>query len=208
MAYRILNRVKMTVSGTPGTGAVTLGSAVAGFADFVNAGIANGDTLPYVIEDGSNYEIGVGTYSSTGPTLTRTTITQSYNGSTYGTTAISFTSSAVVFLAPLAADIFSALSFGTGVSSALGNATNGANGIVVLSAASKLPAVDGSQLTNLPSGGGATGGGTDAIFWNNGQTVNTSYSIPANYNSGTFGPISIGASATVTIPSSSTWTIV
>jgi hypothetical protein len=56
--------------------------------------------------------------------------------------------------------------------------------------------------------GGATGGGTDAIFWNNGQTVNTSYSIPASTNAGTFGPVTIGASATVTIPSSSTWTVI
>lgn len=57
-------------------------------------------------------------------------------------------------------------------------------------------------------GGGATGGGTDNVFWNNDQTVNTSYSIPASTNAGTFGPITIGASATVTIPSSSTWTVV
>lgn len=57
-------------------------------------------------------------------------------------------------------------------------------------------------------GGGAAGGGSDAIFWNNGQTVNTSYSIPANTNAGTFGPITISSSATVTIPSSSTWTVV
>lgn len=57
-------------------------------------------------------------------------------------------------------------------------------------------------------GGGATGGGTDSIFWNNGQTVNTSYSIPATTNAGSFGPITVGASATVTVPSSSTWTVV
>ena len=57
-------------------------------------------------------------------------------------------------------------------------------------------------------GGGAAGGGSDAIFWNNGQTVNTSYSIPANTNAGSFGPITVGSTATVTIPSSSTWTVV
>ena len=56
--------------------------------------------------------------------------------------------------------------------------------------------------------GGATGGGTDQIFWNNGQTVNTSYSIPSSINAGTFGPVTIGSSATVTIPSNSTWTVV
>jgi len=56
--------------------------------------------------------------------------------------------------------------------------------------------------------GGATGGGTDAIFWNNGQTVNSSYSIPSNTNAGTFGPVTIASGATVTVPSSSTWTVV
>jgi hypothetical protein len=55
---------------------------------------------------------------------------------------------------------------------------------------------------------GATGGGTDQIFWLNGQTVNTSYSVPSSTNAGTFGPITIGASATVTIPASSTWTVI
>jgi len=57
-------------------------------------------------------------------------------------------------------------------------------------------------------GGGAAGGGTDAIFWNNGQTVNTSYSIPATTNAGTFGPVTISSAATVTVPSTSTWTVI
>lgn len=57
-------------------------------------------------------------------------------------------------------------------------------------------------------GGGAAGGGSDAVFWNNGQTVTTSYSIPASTNAGTFGPITISSSATVTVPASSTWTVV
>ena len=59
-----------------------------------------------------------------------------------------------------------------------------------------------------PATGGATGGGTDKIFWNNDQTVTTSYSIPSNTNAGTFGPVTISGSATVTIPSSSSWTVV
>ena len=57
-------------------------------------------------------------------------------------------------------------------------------------------------------GGGATGGGTDQIFWVNGQTVTTSYSIPATSNAGSFGPITISGSATVTIPASSNWVVV
>jgi len=57
-------------------------------------------------------------------------------------------------------------------------------------------------------GGGATGGGTDQVFWQNGQTITTSYSIPANTNAGSFGPIAISSTATLTIPSSSTYTVV
>jgi hypothetical protein len=66
----------------------------------------------------------------------------------------------------------------------------------------------GSITINSTATAGAVGGGSDQIFWNNGQTVNTSYSIPVSTNAGTFGPVSIGASATVTIPSSSTWTVI
>lgn len=57
-------------------------------------------------------------------------------------------------------------------------------------------------------GGGATGGGTDQIFYLNGQTVTANYSIPVGQNAGTFGPITVNAGATVTIPTGSTWSIV
>ena len=62
------------------------------------------------------------------------------------------------------------------------------------------------------SGGGATGGGTDKIFIENGQTVTTNYEIGtelgAACNAGSFGPITINAGVTVTIPSGENWTIV
>ena len=57
-------------------------------------------------------------------------------------------------------------------------------------------------------GGGATGAGTDAIFWQNGQTVNTSYSIPSGINAGSFGPITIASGVVVTVPSGGIWTVV
>ncbi len=57
-------------------------------------------------------------------------------------------------------------------------------------------------------GGGATGGGTDQIFYLNGQTVNSNYTIPAGQNAGTFGPVTIAGGAVVTVPSGSTWSIV
>jgi hypothetical protein len=53
-----------------------------------------------------------------------------------------------------------------------------------------------------------TGTGGDQVFFQNGQTVNNSYTVPANTNAGTFGPITISASATVTVPATSTWTVI
>lgn len=56
--------------------------------------------------------------------------------------------------------------------------------------------------------GGATGAGGDAVFWENGQTVTTDYTITNNSNAGSFGPITINNNITVTIGSGETWTVV
>lgn len=57
-------------------------------------------------------------------------------------------------------------------------------------------------------GGGATGGGSDDIFVENGQTVTTNYTITTNKNAMSAGPITINSGITVTVPSGSVWTIV
>ena len=71
-----------------------------------------------------------------------------------------------------------------------------------------LPAIDGSNLTGLQAG--ATGGnsGANAVFWENDNTVTHSYTITANKNAGTFGPITINSGVTVTVPNNSTWSII
>jgi hypothetical protein len=55
---------------------------------------------------------------------------------------------------------------------------------------------------------GATGGGVDQVFFQNGQTVTTNYTITTNFNAGTFGPVSIDTGITVTVPTGSVWTVV
>ena len=60
----------------------------------------------------------------------------------------------------------------------------------------------------LPIGGGATGGGTDQVFYNNSQTVAVNYSIPSGQNSMSAGPITVNSGVTVTIPSGSVWVVV
>jgi len=56
-------------------------------------------------------------------------------------------------------------------------------------------------------GGGATGGGSDDIFIENGQTVTTNYTISTNKNAMSTGPITINSGITVTVPSGSNWVV-
>lgn len=103
MPSKMYNRARMTVTST-GTGALSLGVAVAGYQTFSSSGAQNNDTVSYTIEDGVNWEVGTGTFNSTNGTLSRT-VTQSYNGTSYGTSAISVTTNAQVYITALAADI-------------------------------------------------------------------------------------------------------
>ena len=57
-------------------------------------------------------------------------------------------------------------------------------------------------------GGGATGGGTDRIFYLNGQTITQNYTVSATDNAGSFGPVTIADGVTVTVADGATWTIV
>lgn len=57
-------------------------------------------------------------------------------------------------------------------------------------------------------GGGATGGGSDDVFHENGQTVTTNYTLTSGKNAVSAGPISIASGITVTVPAGSNWAIV
>jgi len=58
------------------------------------------------------------------------------------------------------------------------------------------------------AGAGATGGGTDAVFYENDQTVTTNYTLTASKNAMSAGPITINSGATVTVPSGASWVVV
>ena len=96
---KLANRAKVSTS-TTGTGTITLGSAVAGFQTFADAGVSNGETVRYVIEDGNNWEIGYGVYTHSGTTLTRV-ISESSNSDN----AITLSGSASVFISAIADDL-------------------------------------------------------------------------------------------------------
>jgi hypothetical protein len=57
-------------------------------------------------------------------------------------------------------------------------------------------------------GGGATGGGSDDVFIENGQTVTTTYTLTAGKNAVSAGPVTVNAGITVTVPSGASWVIV
>tara|TARA_B100000287_G_C20580638_1_gene760188 strand:- start:378 stop:1271 length:894 start_codon:yes stop_codon:yes gene_type:complete len=79
MALVIKDRVKETTT-TTGTGAIALGGAATNFVTFSSV-LSNADTTYYAIVDTSNsaFEVGLGTYASSGNTLTRTTVLASSN---------------------------------------------------------------------------------------------------------------------------------
>jgi len=152
---KLVNRAKV-VTTTTGTGTITLGVTVDGFQSFTDAGVADGDVVRYVIEDGSNFEIGTGTFDATGGTLTRTPSESTASGS-----QINLSGDAVVYVSAINLDLRS-----------------------------------------------ATGGGADEIFIQNGQTVTTNYTIPADKNAMSTGPITINAGVTVTVSTGARYVVI
>lgn len=76
MALTLKDRVKETTT-TTGTGTITLAGASTGFQSF--AAVGDGNTTYYTITNGTDWEVGIGTYTSSGTTLSRDTILESSN---------------------------------------------------------------------------------------------------------------------------------
>ena len=90
MSVTFRDRYSMGVSGTPGTGTITIGSAQSGYQAFTSTD--NALTFDVFITDGTAWEIDTGcTYTSSGTTLTRGTLVASSTGS-----ILSLSSAAIV----------------------------------------------------------------------------------------------------------------
>lgn len=76
MPFVVKDRVQETTT-TQGTGAYSLAGAVQGFQSFSVIGDTN--TTYYAVTDGTNWEVGIGTYTASGPSLSRDTILESSN---------------------------------------------------------------------------------------------------------------------------------
>lgn len=116
MAFRRLDRARMTTP-TTGAGTLTLGAAVGDasrgyYQSFAAAGIADQDQVNYLILDGTSWEVGTGTYTASGTTLTRTLIASStgslLNLSGTADVSVAFLSNDLALLSSKGSDVASA----------------------------------------------------------------------------------------------------
>lgn len=134
-------------------------------------------------------------------------------------TAAQYQSLIIAFTGTLTANVTYRIPNGVGGQWILTNAATGAYTITFTNVAGTTTVLVPASITGvtaysngtnlyLTGGGGATGGGADQVFFQNSQTVTTSYAIPSGKNAMTAGPITINGGVVVTVPSGSVWSIV
>ena len=159
MALVIKDRVKETTS-TTGTGTLTLAGAVGGFDSFAEVG--DGNTTYYSCTDGTDFEVGIGTYTASGTTLSRDTVLESS-----GVTASANVNGAVSASTSVAVDGNSGTIAvgmrvrGTGISGVVTVSTVTSQSAIVLDTAVTL--ADNAALT-FGDGKISWGSGTRTIF--------------------------------------------
>ena len=102
---------------------------------------------------------------------------------------------------------------GSGLVSITANGTKVAQFPTATGSSGQLLSTNGAGvLSYVDAPSGATGGGNDKVIIENGTTITTNYTIGTTFgatcNAGSFGPITINAGVTVTIPSGSVYTVV
>lgn len=173
MAFVLSDRIKETTT-TTGTGTYTLGGAVSGFETFT-ANLSNSDTTYYCCTDGTDFEVGLGTFASSGTTLARTTIISSSNSNN----AVNWSSGSrdIFCTLPGSKAVFKDGSDninGTFVGNITGNVTGNTSGTAAT--------VTGAAQSNITSVGTLTGLTTSGSI-NLSQTSGTAIKTSGNLNS-------------------------
>lgn len=97
----LLDSVKVATS-TTGTGTVTVGAAETGYLTPAEAGAVDTQVYTWRLDDGNDFEIFIGTYSSTGPTVSRDTVLYSKISGVAGTSKLDLSGSATLSAVPVA----------------------------------------------------------------------------------------------------------
>jgi hypothetical protein len=150
MAIVFADLVRQAVSGAPGTAStISLAGAQTGWLTFALAGVANGATVRYAINDNGASEIGTATYNSSGPSLTGRTPTKSTNSNA----AINASAQAIVIGCLAAEDTIITL----------GSTTASLNGSAVGTTANPLSALVWTNSTGpqFLNGSGSLSGGVN-----------------------------------------------
>lgn len=181
MALILADRVKETTV-TTGTGTITLAGAADGFQSF--SAVGDGNTCYYAIEDGSDWEVGIGTYTASGTTLSRDTVISSSNAGS----AVNFGSGAK--------NVFVTYPSGKAVyKDGAGNVSLPSDFTVAGSAT-----VSGSTTSNTFTNSGN--------FYYNDRTITSDTTIGSTENAMSVGPIVIDIGVTVTVDTGGNWSIV
>jgi len=152
MALVLADRVKETTT-TTGTGTVTLAGASTGYQSF--SAVGNGNTTYYTIagQTGSEWEVGIGTYTSSGTTLSRTTVLASSNSGSL----VNFSSGTkdVFVTYPAGRSIYADGTVLTATNSAVLPAANGGTGLSTPGANGNVLTSNGSVWVSSSASGGA-----------------------------------------------------
>lgn len=152
MALVLADRVKETTT-TTGTGTVTLAGASTGYQSF--SAVGNGNTTYYTIagQTGSEWEVGIGTYTSSGTTLSRTTVLASSNSGSL----VNFSSGTkdVFVTYPAGRSIYADGTVLTATNSAVLPAANGGTGLSTPGTSGNVLTSNGSVWVSSAAGGGA-----------------------------------------------------
>jgi hypothetical protein len=203
MALALKDRVKETTT-TTGTGTVTLLGASTGFQSF--AAVGNGNTTYYTIagQGTSEWEVGIGTYTSSGTTLSRTTVLASSNSGSLvnfsaGTKDVFVTYPAARTVNYEGTGVFVLLGTGTALSGATnpilamsGSSTGYIQGYIINSTNGTSSS---SDLVAYPHNGTDTHGFVD-VGVNSLSYADTTYTVTGPNESYLFGSAPSGAGTT------------